>query len=213
MSALPHFKVHGSSVERLSNAVDAINDEWAMFQYLVSIRNLEIEGRDLLEKEARKPRTVNGVSWKARSGSALNTKLMEATAENAPKDSLCRRARIEGNSIKPALIIGLICITRDNGTLKAKPKNLKSKQALEEEDEDAAEEEIVEDVNRDNGKLKSKLTLEEELKAWPTVFFNVLVKRLNKIKAPNKIDIWTKFTDENMRNAKTGRFDRPYSLI
>jgi hypothetical protein len=84
---------------------------------------------------------------------------MEATTKNAPKDSLHRRACIEGNSIKPALIIGLIYITRDNGTLKAKLKNLKSKQALEEEAEDAAEEEIVEDVNWDDGKSKSKLTL------------------------------------------------------
>ena len=152
---------------------------------------MESEGRDLLKKEANKPRVKGGASFKPKSGSALKNQLTEAMNKNAPKDSLYRRACIEGDSIYAAFIIALICNTRDNGMLKArskKPKSKsKSKQALEERIEDADAEEVVD--HRDDSKLKSKLTLEEELKLWPSIFFKVLVKRLMKITAPYQIGI------------------------
>jgi hypothetical protein len=184
-----------------------------VLHHLITIDHLENEGRYLLGQEDIKEseRQVQRPSWKPRPGSVLHRHVTEALKEDAPKDSLYRRACIEGNSIFPALTIALICNGRNNGTMKARLKKLYSKQAVEEGIEDAAENEVVEDVNRDDGKLKSKLTLEEELRVWPTFFFKVLVKRSMMIIAPEKIQLWRTFQDGEIKKRKIGLIG-PYSL-
>ena len=189
MSTLPYFN---SSVTKLCNAIDATNnDEWIKLQYVITIHDLENEGRDLLNKEESKKRKI----WEPQKNSAVRKQLDEAESKDAPEDSLYKRIYIEAGSLYPVLIIALICNRRNNGALKVKANKLrakKSKQAPEEGIGGPAEEEDVDDAK----------TLEEELKLWPIVFFKALVKRLMTITPPFKISQWREIRDHEKKIRK-----------
>lgn len=193
MSALHHLEAQASSTspydtlsgeDVLFKVVHSITaDEWKVLQLLVTINNLVDEGQKCLDKEAQKLR-VKDDGWRPNGKSALRKLLDEAKDENAPKDSLWRELFIlAGRYIKPTLIFGLICNSRNYGNRIPKKQTSVGVEAV--------------------GVEEKKLTFEEEVKLWPTDAKIILIKKLMDVSLPETIHDYV-FIEDYLMKRKRG---------